>query len=106
VNDFFKIQDDLNRFSEWCRSNGLKLNTSIYIKIPFSRSKNKLNSVYNFFEENVKKITYIRDHGVMFQTNLLFVTRIDYISMKVLKCLGFITRNTKDFKKEQCLKTL
>jgi hypothetical protein len=96
-NHYYKIQKDLNRFGEWCCLNGLKLITSKCFKIYFSRSKNKLDNVYHFFGERINEITNVRDIGVIFQTNLLFSSHIKYICMKALRCLGFMTRNTKDF---------
>jgi hypothetical protein len=105
-NYYYKIQEDLNRFVEWCCLNGLKLNTSKCFKIFFSRSKNKLDNVHHFFGERINEITNVRDLGVMFQTNLLFFSHFEYICMKGLRYLGFITRNTKDITKEICLKNL
>jgi hypothetical protein len=104
--DHCKIQDDLNRFSEWCRLNGLKLNTSKCFKMSFSRSKNMLNKVYHLLGDNIEEISSVRDLGVVFQTNLLFSSHIDYICSKALRVLGFINRNTKGFKNELCLTTL
>jgi hypothetical protein len=72
----------------------------------FSRSKNKLDNIYQFFDERINETTNVRDLGVMFQTNLLFSSHIDYICMKELRYLGFITRNTKNFTNERCLKNL
>lgn len=72
----------------------------------FSRSKIKLDNVYHFFGDHIKGIIYVCGLGVIFQTTLLFSSHIEYICMKALRCLGFIIRNTKDFKNELWLKTL
>ena len=37
INDQYKIQEDLNRFCDWCHSNGLKLNIAKCFKMSFSR---------------------------------------------------------------------
>lgn len=59
-----------------------------------------------FFEEHIEVITRVRVLGLMFQMNLLFFSHIEYVCIRTSRCLGFITRNTKDLKNETCLKTL
>jgi len=74
----------------------------------YSRSNSKLNNTYHLFEKHIKKITFVRDLGlgVTFQSNLSFSAYIENIYTKALRCLGFITRNTKDFNNKLCLNTL
>lgn len=78
----------------------MQLNTSICFKISFFRTKIKLDNT--FFGEDIEEICIDCDLEVLFQTYLLLSS---YIT-KALRCLGFLTINTKYFKNELCLKML
>jgi hypothetical protein len=106
IDDHYKIQDDLNRFCDWCFSNGLKLNTTKCFKMSFSRSRTKLINDYHLFDNHIEEISTVKDLGVVFKTNLSFQPHVDHICVKSLRTLGFLIRNTKEFRNEQCLKTL
>lgn len=100
------IQNDLNKVSDWCLSNGLKLNTAKCFKMTFSRTKSKVIFDYYINDDKLVEINSCRDLGVVFQPNLLFSSNIEYLCSKALRSLGFLIRNTKEFNDERCLKTL
>lgn len=106
IYDHRKIQDDLNQFCDWCQLNGLKLNTTKCFKMSFSRSRTKLFNDYHLFGNHIEDISIIKDLGVVFKTDLSFKSHVDHICTKSLRTLGFLIRNTKEFRNEQCLKTL
>jgi hypothetical protein len=70
----------------------------------FSRSRTKLINDYYLFDNRIEDIITIRDLGVVFTTNLTFQPHIDHICVKFLRTLGFLIRNTKELRNEQCLK--
>jgi len=107
IGDSRLIQDDLDRLSDWCLSNGLKLNTAKCFKMSFSCSNIKINNDYYIAGDQVVEINRCQDLGLVFQPNLLFSSHIEYIYIysKALRNLGFLIRNTKGFKNELCLKT-
>jgi len=72
-----------------------------------SRSRTKLMNDYHLFDNHIEEISTVKDLGVVFiKTNLSFQPHVDHICVKSLRTLGFLIRNTKEFKNEQCLKTL
>lgn len=72
----------------------------------FFRTKSKLNFSYYTNGDELAEIDSCNDLGVVFQSNLLFSSNIDYLCSKALRSLGFIIRNTKEFNNETYLKTL
>jgi hypothetical protein len=86
--------------------NGLKLNTSKCIKMSYTRSRNKINYDYHILDDKLVEINTIQDLGVIFQSNLSFLSHIEKSCTKTLKSLGFLIRCTKEFNDEHCLKTL
>lgn len=106
IDDHYKFQDDLNRFYNWCHSNGLKQKTTKYFKMSFSRSKTKLNNDFYLFDDCINRISSIKDFGVVFKTNLSLRSHVDHICVKALRTLWILIRNAKEFSNEQCLKTL
>jgi len=72
-------------------------------KMYFFRLKKKLVNDYHLFDDHIIRV---RNLGVVFKTNLSFQSYSDYICVKALRILRFLTRNTKYFRIELCLKTL
>lgn len=100
------IQKDLDKLHGWCCDNGLKLNTSKCHKMSYTRYRNKIKYDYNILDDKLVEVDTIKDLGVTFQSNLYFSSHIENSSTKALKRLGFLTRCTKEFFEELCIKTL
>lgn len=97
--DIALLQDDLNRVITWCESNKMELNLKKCYHVSFSRKSKPINSVYLIGNEKVQEVDTIRDLGVIFDKKVTFVPHIENIMKKASKMLGFVLRNTRDFKK-------
>lgn len=99
--DAFLLQEDLDRLVDWCQRNGLALNIDKCKYIRFSRSTHLNSQTYSINNKTLEVVTTIRDLGVDLDRKINFHTHIDRITTKSFQMLGFIIRNTRDFKKPQ-----
>lgn len=100
------LQDDLNRFSEWCTVNGLWLNVKKGSKVSFFRTRNKIAFGYLIENDTLLEYDNLRDLRVTFQSNLQFATHIDQICLKGTKTLGFSIRTSNSFNDINYLRVL
>lgn len=72
----------------------------------FTRYKNPI--VYNYSMDNIvlNRTCSIKDLGVHFSSDLSFKLNHEHMLSKAYKMLGFIIRNTQQFKKSTSIKTL
>lgn len=106
LDDCFKLQQDLNGLSEWCRLNGMSLNISKCKVMQFYRKKNVLFYDYKIQDDILDKTDVMKDLGVYFVKDLNFNYHINFMTNKALKMLGFIKRTLTDFNDINCIKTL
>ncbi|KAG7308770.1 hypothetical protein JYU34_006003 [Plutella xylostella] len=104
--DTDKLQNDINGLITWCKINKMELNAKKCYFIKFSRKKNKMQNKYVINDVQVSQVEEIRDLGVVLDSELKFVPHINNIVNKSFKMLGFIYRNTKDFRTDTALKLL
>lgn len=99
-NEAFKLQEDLDSLSRWCKQNHMTLNTNKCYHIRFSRKKHNCckDVTYRIDDIPLKQVQQIRDLGILLDSELRFDTHIDKITSKAFKTLGFILRNTKEFR--------
>lgn len=86
--------------------NHIDLNIDKCSIVSYHRSRNPTFESYNINGQILSRLEYIRDLGVIFENDLRFVKHIDNIKKKSLKNLGFIYRNTKEFRNINSLKAL
>lgn len=93
------LQEDLNRLSAWCKRNNMSLNIKKCHHIHFTRNKitNAPNS-YSINGQKLHNLEKIKDLGVIIDPKLSFDTHILNIVTKCYKLLGFVIRNSKEFK--------
>lgn len=106
VSDAINMQQDINRLSVWCNNNNLKLNCLKCYSITFSRKVNNINFDYIIDGNILENVKQISDLGIIIDHKLSFIPHTDYVITKALKLLGFIIRNTKEFKKSSTKLTL
>lgn len=92
------IQDDLDRFFEYCQSNYLFLNYKKCHQITFSRNINVIDTKYKLFNFEIEKVSAVKDLGVLLDSKMTFNDHIICISKKAHKMLGFLIRTCHDFK--------
>lgn len=97
------LQDDIDNLQHWCTSNKMLLNASKCHHIKFTRKHNKFRTDYIINGTRLAEVDTIRDLGITVDGQLCFSNHIDRIIKEANKSLGFILRNTKDFKKPSSL---
>ena len=76
----------------------MDLNIAKCNAILFTRKVNKSDFQYSIKGTFLSQVASIRDLGVIMDSTLSFANYIDTIVSKALGMLGFIKRNTSDFK--------
>lgn len=93
------LQSDLDALTERCTSNKMTFNTDKFYYITFTRNHSLIETPYHINNIVLQKKTEIRDLGVILDSKLTFLPHIDNIINKSSKMSGFISRNTKSFRK-------
>lgn len=96
--DCTHLQEDIDRFVDWCSDNRMVLNIKKCHFIRFTRKKEPFTYMYKIKNQPLNEVTEIRDLGVHFDKKLTFNVHIDKLVNKCFKMLGFVIRNTKTFK--------
>lgn len=100
------IQKDLSALSEWCNTNRLSFNVDKCCNISYTHSRDPVIFDYSIGDVFLKRVVEVKDLGVIFDSKLEFKSHINYITSKAYAMLGFIKRNTKEFKDYVALKSL
>lgn len=98
IEDCIKLQLVLKKFNEWCLSCGLFLNYQKCFIVSFTRSPDYINFNYMIIDTVLERKTEVKDLGVYFDQKLKFDVHIESICCRAMKMLGFIKRNSADFK--------
>lgn len=106
TNDCQLIQSDLDRLSDYYTLNNIKVNTKKCQIITFSRKRNNITYNYSISDDVIPRTSQVRDLGVILDEKFTFEAHIDHITSKAYKSLGFVIRNSQQFKSPLCLKTL
>lgn len=97
VEDGVKLQEDLDRLSNYCLLNKLQFNLSKCNSITYTKKIHTFDSTYYLCNTNLSKVTSIRDLGVTLDSKLHLDQHIDKIISKAYQLFGFIMRSGKDF---------
>lgn len=92
------LQEDLNRLIQWCNHNQMTLNPKKCFSIRFTRKQRYVQSQYFIETEKLAVVRAIRDLGVVLDSELRFTSHIDNIITTATKTLGFVLRNSKEFR--------
>lgn len=106
ASDCIKLQDDLIRLQEWCDANSLPLNVGKCQYMSFSRRKVTIDYHYRLGSAILTKIYEKKDLGVIFSSKMSFSKHIDFMVTKSRSMLGFVTRNSNEFRDLFTLKSL
>lgn len=106
IDDVINLQADLHRLADWCKHNNITLNSNKCKYIKFSRKSNTISSSYKINNIVLPEVDSVDDLGVILDSKLTFVPHIDSITKRALRTLGFILRNSKDFRNIQTKKLL
>ena len=106
VSECLLLQDDINSICNWCTKNVVPLNIKNFCSLSFSTLNCKNNFDYTIHSFNLSKVLPIIDLGVIFNSEVNFKEHIDHILAKSRRSLGFLKRNSKEFKNIFTLITL
>lgn len=106
LNDCILLQQDLDRFGQWCQMNDLTLNVGKCNIMQFYRIQSPIMFNYSIGSTILQKNDFVRDLGVTFDCKLTFNLHIENICNKSLKLLGFLTRTLNEFSNIYCFKVL
>jgi hypothetical protein len=100
------FQRDLDRLSEWCRSNKFDLNAGKCKLISFHHIMRPIKFVYSINGTALEKVDKIKDLGVIMDGKLSFLPHIETIISKSSRMLGSIKRISRNFRDPYTHKTL
>lgn len=92
--------------SQWCATNHIMLNIQKCSVITFSRKHDPIKFCYCLNGMPVKRVTSVRDLGVVLDEGLKFNSHIDNICKTATRMLGFITRSCRDLRDAKARKAL
>ena len=98
ISDINAIQHDIDAIRDWCNHNGMVLNSQKCHHIKYTKKKIPIASNYHLEGTALHETSEIRDLGVIIDSKLTFVPHINTIVKKSAQMLGFIKRNTKNFR--------
>ena len=106
LGDCVDLQQDLLSFENYCKDNQLILNTNKCNVITFTRKHHPIIYDYKIANNNLTRVTNIRDLGITLDSKLHFNLHIDNIVAKAFKQLGLILRISKPFTRGNTIKIL
>lgn len=104
--DCLRLQHNLVLLNTWCVYNHLPLNATKCNVMSFSRKLDPLIFNYNLDNSVLDRPEFVKDLGVIFDSKLTFSKHIEECVAGAYKCLGFILRNSRDFKSLPTLRLL
>lgn len=99
VNDCYLLQADLDRLTEYCQSNKLKLSIPKCNFITFTKNKRLIDFQYHLCNTRLMKVFSLRDLGVFLDHKLHLDMHVDKIINKAFRMYGFVMRATSEFSK-------
>lgn len=100
VPDYVTLQEELDSLVLWFNSIGLHFNIGKCKCMIFSRSRSPTN------RSSIDGVTNKKDLGVLFSSNLNFLSHIETICCIAFEILGFIIRSSSEFNLSASLKTM
>ena len=100
------LQEDINSFSLWSRTNGMPINVTKSSCITFSRLKFPIKHNYKIENNTLIMVDSVRDLGLTLDSNWKFDLHRSKIASKAYQTLGFIRRSTYEFKNPATLISL
>lgn len=97
IHDCILLQEDINRFTKWCKCNGLSLNVNKCFAMSFYRVRDPINFNYSIDEVPMKSVTSTKDLGVTFTSDMSFNLHVGNIVSSAYKLLGLINRSSRRF---------
>lgn len=100
------LQGDIQKIVEWCKVNNMSLNVDKCAVMSTTHSRNKIIFPYTIDSEILKRVSRIKDLGIILDDKLSFTEHIDDITRKSYRMLGFIFRCGKYFTSQSSMRIL
>ena len=94
----FNLQKYLELFALWADLNLLKLKCCKCKSLTIFAGHNNLNFTYIISGELLDSVNFIKDLGIIYQSNFEFDIYLRAVVSRVFKMLGFINRTAKELK--------
>lgn len=104
--DCHLLQQDLQRFEDYCKINKLDINVTKCHAITFTRKATVIKFKYYIKGQELDVVDEIRDLGIIHDSKLTYNKHIDYIAKKANKSIGFIKRQCSQFNNIKTAKIL
>lgn len=106
IEDCLRLQADVDNISEWSQRNQLHFNVLKCVILTFTRAFSLTYHRYTMLGHNLKRVSNIKDLGIMYESKLTFRTHIEGVCQSALKMLGFVLRTVRVFRDTRALKIL
>lgn len=106
VEDCYSLQQDLERLENYCQLNNLELNVSKCYTITFTRKAVSISHPYTIKNDQLKRVDFIRDLGVMHDSKLTYEKHVEHTVNKANKAMGFLKRSCSQFTDIKIIKIL
>ena len=106
INDCLSLQSCLTSVMEWGDRNQLQLNPSKCQTITFNRARRSVSAMYHLGASELKRVSEVKDLGVVLDTRLDFNVHIDRTISKCRAALGLINRFAREFGDPRIHRTL
>ena len=103
MEDCLCLQQKICFLSRWCELNSLPLNAGKCNMMTFARVQSPTLFDYRVGNSRVVRPEYVDDLGVRFDCQMTFVPHISHVVGAAFRRLGFIIRNSSDFRNHQTL---
>ncbi|KAL1448090.1 hypothetical protein WDU94_000030, partial [Cyamophila willieti] len=100
------LQNALDNVVSWCELNGMELNVAKCQIMTFTRKHYPLVYDYTIGVHKLVRIEQVKDLGIIFDSDLSFNSHVNIITNKAYRNLGFLYRNSREFKSPLTLKSL
>ncbi|CAH2084309.1 unnamed protein product [Euphydryas editha] len=106
IDDCSKIQEDLNRLTDYCRKHKLHLSISKCKQITFTKKVNKIEYNYKLESGYLNSVSLIKDLGLYLDSKLHLDYHINQITNHAFQLYGFVMRVCSSFKNYETYLTL
>lgn len=106
LNDCVRLEESLQTIQEWASLSSLPLNIAKCEVMTYTLNHQFIEHPYKINNSLLHRPLTYSDLGVVFDVKLSFGAHLDHIVSRASKSLGYIIRNSKDFKNISTLKLL
>lgn len=106
ISDCEAIQRDIDLVNDWGNANKMEFNPSKCYVMTFGRKRHPITFDYKINGSSISRSSTMRDLGVVFDQKLTFHDHIATVAKESFKRLGFVLRNSRDFKNTHVIRLL